>query len=80
MEFSVSVHPFEEDQLELLLQKMENYLHQLNKEQQTALRMFFLEGKSYAGIAQSKGWDTGKVKSHIQNGKRMLLQLIKADV
>jgi RNA polymerase sigma factor (sigma-70 family) len=77
VELSLSVHPFEEDQLELLLQKMETFMHQLTTEQQTSLRMFFLEGLSYAGIAQSQGWEIGKVKSHIQNGKRMLLQLMK---
>lgn len=80
MEFSLATHPFEEDKMELLLQKLESLLPKLSIEQQTCIRLFFIEGKSYAGISASTGWEFGKVKSYIQNGKRNLLQWMSPNV
>lgn len=57
-----------EDQLEVL----EQFINELNYEQQTCIRMFYLEKKSYQEISTSIQLDLKKVKSAIQNGKRNL--------
>ena len=36
------------------------------------VRLFYLEDKSYREVAEATGFDLGKVKSAIQNGKRNL--------
>ena len=57
-----------EEQLAL----MEACLETLNTEQQTCVRLFYLEQKCYKDVADITGYDLSKVKSHIQNGKRNL--------
>ncbi len=57
-----------EDRLAL----MEACLEELNVEQQRCIRLFYLEQKCYKEVAEITGYDLGKVKSHIQNGKRNL--------
>lgn len=59
-------------ELENDLAKLERCIGQLAGEQQTCVRMFFLEEKCYKDIATITGFDLNKVKSHIQNGKRNL--------
>ncbi|GGG84373.1 DNA-directed RNA polymerase sigma-70 factor [Parapedobacter pyrenivorans] len=51
---------------------MESCLGELNAEQQTCVRLFYLEQKCYREVAEITGYDLNKVKSHIQNGKRNL--------
>jgi len=57
-----------EEQLALL----ESCLETLNMEQQTCVRLFYLEQKCYKEVADITGYDLNKVKSYIQNGKRNL--------
>lgn len=66
------VHLEGESELENDLSKLEKCIQQLAGEQQTCVRMFFLEEKCYKDIATITGFDLNKVKSHIQNGKRNL--------
>lgn len=54
------------------LSSLESALDQLNELQQTCVRLFYIEGKSYVEIASSQGLEMNKVKSAIQNGKRNL--------
>jgi len=44
----------------------------LNNEQETCVRLFYLEQMCYKDIADRTGYDLNKVKSAIQNGKRNL--------
>ena len=44
----------------------------LSAEQETGVRLFYLEEKSYADIVKMTGFELNKVKSYIQNGKRNL--------
>ncbi len=53
-------------------EKMMTLLDTLKPEQAMALRLFYLDGKSYQEIAAQTGWDLKEVKTHIQNGKRNL--------
>ena len=51
---------------------LEEAFSALKEEQATALKLFFLEGKSYDAIAAAMEVDIKKVKSLIQNGKRKM--------
>jgi len=59
-----------------VLNKLGDALHQLNKEQQQCLTLFYLEKKSYTEIAETTGYEMMQVKSYIQNGKRNLRLLM----
>jgi RNA polymerase sigma-70 factor (ECF subfamily) len=59
--------------LEKLLGKhLEESLRTLIDSQQTCIRLFYLQEKSYEEIQQITGFNYNQVKSHIQNGKRNL--------
>lgn len=49
---------------------------QLKGPQQTAVRMFYIEGKNYRQIMEATGYNFMQVKSYIQNGKRNLKQIL----
>jgi RNA polymerase sigma factor (sigma-70 family) len=53
-------------------QKLEYCLSTLTKEQQEAIRLFYLEGKCYNEIVEMTGQDWNQVRSFIQNGRRNL--------
>jgi RNA polymerase sigma-70 factor (ECF subfamily) len=57
---------------EIRLQSMEAALAQLPPAQRRCLELFYLEKKSYRDIATETGLDLNLVRSHLQNGKRML--------
>ena len=54
------------------LQTVEDALNQLPPAQRRCLELFYLEKKSYREIATETGLDLNLVRSHLQNGKRML--------
>lgn len=73
MEFSTNLHLVDNtDGKEEQLQIMEKCIEKLNPEQQSSIRLFFLEQKCYQEIANLTGYELKKVKSYIQNGKRNL--------
>lgn len=73
MESDVAVHlNDEEDVLEQNLEALDECLEELKSDQQTCVRLFFIEKKSYQQITEQTEIDLKKVKSHIQNGKRNL--------
>jgi RNA polymerase sigma-70 factor (ECF subfamily) len=51
-------------------------LDELNQEQATCIKLFYFEKKSYQEIQHSTGYTFHQVKSHIQNGKRMLRNIL----
>ncbi|GAA4351122.1 sigma-70 family RNA polymerase sigma factor [Hymenobacter saemangeumensis] len=57
---------------EMRLQTLELALANLPAAQRRCLELFFLEKKSYRDIAAETGLELNLVKSHLQNGKRML--------
>jgi RNA polymerase sigma factor (sigma-70 family) len=59
-------------QREADLQALELALSQLPLEQRRCLELFYLEEKSYHDIASTTGLPVNQVKSHLQNGRRML--------
>ena len=60
-----------------MLTYMEEALDQLSAEQKTCVTLFYLQKKSYTEISAITGYTMMQVKSHIQNGKRKLKQLIE---
>jgi RNA polymerase sigma-70 factor (ECF subfamily) len=52
-------------------------LKQLKPEQQKCIELFFVHEKSYKEIAKQTGLSLGKIKSHLQNGKRRLRLLLE---
>lgn len=83
-EIEVEYSPLTEDysherkiEKEKLFEYMESALTELNAEQQTCITLFYLSNKSYNEIAEDTGYSTTQVKSHIQNGKRNLKNLIE---
>lgn len=49
----------------------------LNEEQQTCIKLFYFEDKSYKDIVAVTGYTGKQVKSYLQNGKRKLKQLLE---
>lgn len=62
----------EAEETENRLQSMEAALAQLPPAQRRCLELFYLEKKSYREIADETGLELNLVRSHLQNGKRML--------
>ena len=62
----------EAEEAELRLQTVEAALVQLPPAQRRCLELFYLEKKCYRTIAAETGLDLNLVRSHLQNGKRML--------
>jgi len=59
-----------------LLEKLPLFLNKLNTKQKECVELFFLKNKSYQEISDLKGYSLNEVKSHIQNGKRNLKQIM----
>lgn len=80
MEISYTLHPLEEDPLEMDLQGLELAISVLPNEQRQCIRLFYLEEKCYKTITALTGYTLNQVKSYIQNGKRNLkIQMQKID-
>jgi RNA polymerase sigma-70 factor (ECF subfamily) len=59
------------------LNSLEEAIELLKAPQQTCIRHFYLEKKSYREIGQLTGYSAKQVKSNIQNGKRNLRLLME---
>jgi len=57
---------------EVQLNEIEKAVNKLKPDQQRAIKLFYLNEKSYTQITDETGWDIKKVKSELQNGKRNL--------
>ena len=57
---------------ETMLTALEACAERLNESQNACIRRFYLEGASYAEIADELACTTGQVRSHLQNGRRNL--------
>ena len=62
---------------EVQLDELQRALKQLNEAQRTCVERFYLKQQSYAAIAAETGYTLKHVKSHIQNGKRNLHNILK---
>ncbi|HJT74860.1 MAG TPA: sigma-70 family RNA polymerase sigma factor, partial [Chitinophaga sp.] len=55
-----------------MLENMQQALEQLNEEQRSCVKLFYLQKLSYQDIVTATGYNLQQVKSYIQNGKRNL--------
>lgn len=58
--------------LEVELDALDECLQKLTSEQRISVELFYMQSKCYRDIAEETGFELGKVKSYIQNGKRNL--------
>lgn len=72
MEYSVALHPIDEDRTEELEQALQTCIGLLKAEQQKSIRLFYYQNKCYREIAGLMDINEKKVKSYIQNAKRNL--------
>jgi RNA polymerase sigma factor (sigma-70 family) len=72
MENGSGMHPDDDLDLERSLGKLERCIETLAKEQQSCVRLFYLQEKCYKDVADETGFELNQVKSYIQNGKRNL--------
>ncbi len=70
----------EATQREADLQALELALTQLPPEQRRCLELFYLEEKSYQEIVAITGLAVNLVKSHLQNGRRMLKRVLSKEI
>ncbi len=75
MELSETLHLTEDSEAET--QDLHKALEKLPSEQENCMRLFFFEEKTYKEIVEMTGYEMQKVKSHLQNGKRMLKILME---
>lgn len=61
------------------LDALDECLQKLANEQRVSIELFYLQDKCYRDIAGETGFDIGKVKSYIQNGKRKLKICIESN-
>ena len=61
---------------ELQNSNLEAALNQLNEAQRVCIQLFYFEEKTYRKIAETTGFEVKQVKSHIQNGKRNLKNIL----
>jgi RNA polymerase sigma-70 factor (ECF subfamily) len=72
MHLPADAHPQAAWERETQLQALEKCVEKLAGPQQQAVRLFYLQQRSYHEIADRTGQDWNSVRSHIQNGRRNL--------
>lgn len=72
VENSYILHPNYAEETEEKLLLLNNALKQLNEEQNTCVKLLYLENKSYKEVSDITGYSLKQVKSFVQNGKRNL--------
>ncbi len=66
------LHLNDKAQKEEQFERLETCIENLPADQRIAIRLFYLENKSYKEIETDTGMEWGKVRSYIQNGRRNL--------
>jgi RNA polymerase sigma-70 factor (ECF subfamily) len=69
--------PDKDEESERQIEALTNALAHLGEGQRRCLELFYLQGHSYAEVADRSGYTVNEVKSHIQNGKRSLRILLQ---
>lgn len=64
-------------QKDRMMELMEESMNELNEQQRICVKLFYLDKRSYAEVAEHTGFSMLQVKSFIQNGKRNLKILIE---
>lgn len=70
-------HLFSDGDGEHRIRYLETAITGLSSEQKQCIELFYLNEKSYREVEQITGYTYNEVKSHIQNGKRNLKQMME---
>ena len=70
-------HLLSDDDGEQRIRYLETAITGLSTEQKQCIELFYLNEKSYREVEQITGYTYNEVKSHIQNGKRNLKQILE---
>jgi len=70
-------HLLSDNNGEQRIRYLETAISGLSSEQKKCIELFYLNEKSYREVEQITGYTYNEVKSHIQNGKRNLKQMIE---
>jgi len=65
--------------LEDRVRRMLHALERLSEPQRLCIKLFDLDGYTYEETARLNGYSLGEVKSHLQNGRRMLRKLLAGE-
>jgi RNA polymerase sigma factor (sigma-70 family) len=72
MQTAEELHLKDKQEQEEQFDRLEICIEKLPDDQRTAIRLFYLENKSYKEIETATGMEWNKVRSYIQNGRRNL--------
>jgi len=70
-------HLFADETGEHRIRYLKSAIDLLSSEQKQCIELFYLNEKSYHEVEQETGFTYNEVKSHIQNGKRNLKQMME---
>jgi len=70
-------HLLSDDDGEHRIRYLETAINGLSADQKQCIELFYLSQKSYREVEQITGYTYNEVKSHIQNGKRKLKQMME---
>jgi len=77
METMIPEHLLSDGNGEHRIRYLESAIEVLSSEQKQCIELFYLNEKSYREVEQITGYSYNEVKSHIQNGKRNLKQMME---
>jgi RNA polymerase sigma factor (sigma-70 family) len=76
MEKQSFMHPENDEENEIKYELLQKAMEKLNDEQKKCINLFYIEEKSYKEVSGITGFSLNEVKSHIQNGKRNLKNML----
>ena len=76
MENGSFMHHEYDNEKELKLEQLEKAVSMLDSDQKQCVELFYLQEKSYKEVVDITGFTMNQVKSHIQNGKRNLKNIL----
>ena len=72
MQSDALVHPFDEDEKDLLQDGLMQCVDKLPDGQKQSIELFYFQAKSYQEIAEIMALDKEQIRSNLQNGRRNL--------
>ena len=74
--FGLAGEEDDEERIEIPIEKLQTAISELKNDQKICIQMFYLENLSYNEISDKTGYSWKEIKSHIQNGKRNLRNIL----
>ncbi len=74
--FALAGEEDDEDRIDLPIEQLNAAIGNLKEDQRVCIEMFYLSNLSYNDISDKTGYSWKEIKSHIQNGKRNLRNML----